>query len=75
MNELLLILWKELKIFTLCNKFFSFTNDFNNSGGRVMKFTASGHEVYMQFTASGYEVYIKFTASGHHSLLIEVRGI
>ena len=43
LNELLLNIWKELKIFTLCNQFFSFTNDFDCSGGRVMKFTASGH--------------------------------
>ena len=44
-NELLLNISKELKIlnFTLCNQFFSFTNDFNSSGGRVMKFPASGH--------------------------------
>ena len=43
LNELLLNIWKELKIFTLCNQFLSFTNAFNSSGGRVMKFTALGH--------------------------------
>ena len=43
LNELLLKILKELKIFTLCNQFFSFTEDFDCSGGRVMKFTASGH--------------------------------
>ena len=43
MNESLLKIRKEFKIFTLCNKFFSFTNHFDSSGGRVMKFTASGH--------------------------------
>ena len=41
LNELLLNIWKKLKIFTLCNQFFSFTNDFDSSGGREMKFTAS----------------------------------
>ena len=45
-NELLLNIWKELKIFTLRNQFFSFTNDFNSSGGRMMKFTASAHVDY-----------------------------
>ena len=43
LNELLLNKWKELKIFTLFNQFFSFTNDFDRLGVRVMKFTASGH--------------------------------
>ena len=43
LNELFLNIWKELKIFTLCNQFFSFNNGFDSSGGRVMKFTASGH--------------------------------
>ena len=43
LNELLLNIWKELNIFTLCNQFFSFTNDSDSSGGGVMKFTASGH--------------------------------
>ena len=43
LNKLLLKISKELKIFTLCNKFFSFTNIFDLSGGRVKKFTASGH--------------------------------
>ena len=38
LNELLIKIRKELNIFTLCNKFFSFTNDFDSSGGRVMKF-------------------------------------
>ena len=33
----------EIMIFTLCNKFFSFTNDFDISGGRVVTFTASGN--------------------------------
>ena len=45
LNELFLNIWKELKIFELCNHFFSFTNDFDSSGGRVMKFTASAIEV------------------------------
>ena len=43
LDELLLNIYKELKIFTLCNQFFAFTNDFDSSGGIVMKFTASGH--------------------------------
>ena len=43
LNESLVKIWKEFKIFRLCNQFFSFTNDFDSSGGRVMKFTASGH--------------------------------
>ena len=43
LNEFLLNIWKELKIFTLGNNFFSFTNEFDSSGGRVMKFPASGH--------------------------------
>ena len=43
LNELLLKIWKELNIFTLRNQFFSFSNDFDSSGGRVMKFTASGN--------------------------------
>ena len=43
LNELLLNIWKELKMFTLRNNFFSFNNDFDISDGRVMKFTASGH--------------------------------
>ena len=34
---------KELKIFILCNNLFALTNDFDSSGGRVMKFPASGH--------------------------------
>ena len=43
LNELLLNIWKELKIFTFCNQFF-FTNDFDSSGGIwVMKLTASAH--------------------------------
>ena len=46
LNKLLLNIWKELKIFTLCNQFFSFTNDLDSSGGRVMKFTSSGIAVY-----------------------------
>ena len=43
LNELLLNIVKELKIFVLCNQFFSFTNNFNSSGARVMTFAASGH--------------------------------
>ena len=43
LNELLLYIRKELKIFSLCNQFFSFTNDFDSSDGRVMQFKASGH--------------------------------
>ena len=43
LNEFLLNIWNELKIFILCNIFFSFTNDFDSSGGRVIKFLASDH--------------------------------
>ena len=43
LNELLLNIWKKLKILTLCNQFFSFTNDFDSSASRVMKLTASAH--------------------------------
>ena len=40
LNEFLLNIWKELKTFTLCSQLFSLANDFDSSGGRVMKFTA-----------------------------------
>ena len=43
LHQLLLNIWKKLKIFTLCNQFFSFTKDFDSSGGRVMKLTALGY--------------------------------
>ena len=46
LNELLLKICKKLKIFTFYHKFFSLTNDFERSGGRVMKFTAQGIVVY-----------------------------
>ena len=42
LNELFLKILKEFKIFTLCNQFFSFTNDFDSSGC-IVKFTASAH--------------------------------
>ena len=45
LNEFLINIWKELKIFTFCNQFFS-TNDFDSSGGKVMKFPASGHRSF-----------------------------
>ena len=43
LDELLLKILKEIKIFTLCNQIFSITNGVGSSVGRVMKFTASGH--------------------------------
>ena len=46
LNEILLNIYKELSIFTLCNNFFSFTNDFDSLGGRVMKFPACAIVVY-----------------------------
>ena len=42
-EELLRKIWKELKIFTLCHQFFSFTDDFESTCGRVMKFRATGY--------------------------------
>ena len=71
LNELLTKIWKELKIFTLCTQFFSFTKDFDSSGGRVMKFTASGYyrlliEVrgkckYMHYLTLRYSEYTEIT--------------
>ena len=43
----LLTISKELNMFTLCNNFFLFTNDFDSSGDRVMKFPASGHRSFL----------------------------
>ena len=57
LNEFLLNIWNELKIFTLCNIFFSFTSDFDSSGGRVMKFPASGHRSLL-IEASGKCKYV-----------------
>ena len=41
LNKLLLQLRKALNIFTLYHQFFSFMNDFDHSGGRVIKYVAS----------------------------------
>ena len=47
LKELLLEMWKELKIFTLSSQFFSFTSEFDYSGGIEMKFAASRHREFI----------------------------
>ena len=57
LNELLLMMRKELKIFTLCNQFFLLMNDFDTSGGRMTFAASRYHEILIEVRGISKYVY------------------